>query len=123
MSAPGVAAPGASVATTLSSLASHPAFLFLDEQVARGVVPRVHAESLKARFAELHRQAGASVERERDALSSARDLRTQVREEQIALERARIHKEQVEALSEAADTERRKARHGADWVAPDQRSL
>ena len=32
----------------------------------------------------------------------------QVREEQIALERARIHKEQVEALSEAADSERRK---------------
>ena len=104
------AAIGSSVATTLAALASHSSFIFLDEQVSRGLVPRAQAEALKLRFAELHRQAAASVERERDALAAARDLRTQVREEQIALERARIHKEQVEALSEAADSERRKVR-------------
>lgn len=97
-----------STASTLASLLSHPSFLFLDEQVARGTVPKAQADNLKTRFADLYRQAALAVERERDSLASARDLRTQVREEQIALERARIHKEQVEALSEAADSERRK---------------
>ena len=77
MSVAASAAPAVSGAT-VASLASHPSFLFLDEQVARGLVPRAQADSLKSRFAELHRQATAGVERERDALAAARDLRTQV---------------------------------------------
>lgn len=95
----------------MDDLASHPSFLFLDAQVEKGAISRVQAESCKSRFAELFKLTAVSVEREKDALAAARDLRTQVREEQISLERARIHKEQVEALSETADAGRRKLAH------------
>ncbi|RYG52562.1 hypothetical protein EON66_09655 [archaeon] len=64
----------------------------------------------RTKFAELYRMAHAAVEREKDAVTKAREFRALVREEQIALEKARIRKEQLEAMSTQAEAERKKVR-------------
>lgn len=58
---------------------------------------------------DLHRTDQLLGERELEARSKAADLKTGVTEELIAVEKARLKKEELDGLSEAAEGERRKA--------------
>jgi len=64
----------------MDDLLTSPAFLFLAEQVAGGVISAATAEAYTAKYAELYRAANNAVEREKDSLAKARDLRAAVRE-------------------------------------------
>ncbi len=68
------------------------------------------AEQYRRVFSELHHFTKKSAEREKDLLAVTRDLRTEVREAQIGLEKSTIRKEELQALQDHSDAERRKVR-------------
>lgn len=95
-------------ASAVAELLSTPAFVFLAEQVACGALPEARAEAYKLRFAELYKASIASAEREKDSTQKTRELKAMVRDESIAVEKARIRRDQVEAASNAAEAERKR---------------
>jgi len=59
-------------------------------------------DAYKNKFAEIHRLVHSALEREKDDAARARELKSRVRDEQIACEKAKLRREQLEALHEQA---------------------
>jgi hypothetical protein len=60
------------------------------EQVVAGVITEAAADGLRERYTALYRAHQATQEKERDGVEKLREVRTQIREEQIALEKLQI---------------------------------
>lgn len=75
-------------------------------------------DAYKNKFAEIHRLVHSALEREKDDAARARELKARVRDEQIACEKAKLRREQLEALHEQAALDNAKVRPQARWLCP-----